>query len=314
MTITVILCTYNRCQLLSKALDSIAASSLPGSVKWEVLVVDNNSKDRTRDVVEEFCRKYPGRFRYLFEPQQGKSYALNAGIRESRGDVLAFTDDDVIVEPTWLKNLTAGLYNHEWAGAGGRILPQWPYSPPSWFPVKEPYGSAPLALFDLGPQAGPLTEPPFGANMAYQKRVFEKYGGFRTDLGRSGDRLLSNADTEFGRRLLAAGERFRYEPSGLIYHLVDSRRIQKQYVLDWWFCKGRADIREFGIPDDARWYVAGIPTYSFRRLALWTLRWMMALGPKQRFCLKAKVWTMAGEIEECYRLSRAGKRKFEFKS
>src|SRR5208282_2321290 len=89
LNITVILCTYNRCQSLARALDSVAAQTFSESVEWEVLVVDNNSRDQTRDVAEDFCRRYPGRFRYLFEPRQGKSYALNAGIREARGDILA---------------------------------------------------------------------------------------------------------------------------------------------------------------------------------------------------------------------------------
>ncbi len=120
MNITVILCTYNRCQNLAKALDSVAASMLPESVEWEVLVVDNNSNDQTRELVEGFCHRYPGRFRYLFEPQQGKSYALNSGIRVSPSEILAFTDDDAIVEPDWLWNLTSALHDGEWAGAGER--------------------------------------------------------------------------------------------------------------------------------------------------------------------------------------------------
>ena len=105
MSITVILCTYNRCQSLTKALQSVALSRLPASMDWDVLVVDNNSGDRTKEVVEEFSSRYPSRFRYLFERKQGKSNALNTGIRESNSEILAFTDDDVIVEPAWLMNL-----------------------------------------------------------------------------------------------------------------------------------------------------------------------------------------------------------------
>src|SRR6266481_8463227 len=111
MKVTVIVCTHNHCQILAKALESLAASTLPSSVEWEVLVVDNNSNDRTREVVEEYCRRFPGHFCYLFVSQPGKSHALNAGIRGARGDVLAFTDDDVTVEPKWLQNLTAPLYS-----------------------------------------------------------------------------------------------------------------------------------------------------------------------------------------------------------
>src|SRR5271169_6552202 len=130
MRITVILCTFNRCQLLAEALHSVAVSTLPESVEWEVLVIDNNSTDQTREVVEDFCRRYPGRFRYLFEPQQGKSHALNTGIREARGDILIFTDDDVTVEPTWIHNLAAPLHSGEWMGGGGRTLPERSFSPP----------------------------------------------------------------------------------------------------------------------------------------------------------------------------------------
>ena len=98
MKVTVILCTYNRCQILMKALESVAVSVMPESVEWEVLVVDNNSNDQTREVAQQICRKHPAHFRYLFEPRQGKSYALNSGIRVGRGDVLAFMDDDVMVD------------------------------------------------------------------------------------------------------------------------------------------------------------------------------------------------------------------------
>src|ERR1700748_3110352 len=106
MKITVILCTYNRCQSLARALDSVAKSVLPESVDWTVLVVDNTSPDQTREVSEYFCVRSPGRFRYLSEPKQGKSNALNSGIRNARGNILAFMDDDVIVAPTWLQKLT----------------------------------------------------------------------------------------------------------------------------------------------------------------------------------------------------------------
>lgn len=70
MKTTVILCTYNRCQSLARALESAAALKVPESDMWEILVVDNNSTDKTREVVESFCGQYPGRFRYLFESQQ----------------------------------------------------------------------------------------------------------------------------------------------------------------------------------------------------------------------------------------------------
>lgn len=301
MEISVILCTYNRCESLGKALDSVAAQNLPESVKWEVLVVDNNSRDQTHEVVDAFCHRYPGRFRYLFEPQQGKSYALNVGIREARGDVLAFMDDDVTVEPMWLWNLTALLHSSEWAGVGGRILPEQTFSPPRWLSVEGRYALAPLAIFDLGPEAAELTEPPFGTNMAFRKGVFAKYGDFRTDLGPRPGSEIRNEDTEFGSRLLAGGERLWYEPSAVVYHSVPEHRVQRKYLMAWWFDKARADVREHGIKPGTQFHIAGIPLYLLRRLSVWTLRWMVSVRSAQRFSCKLKVWGVVGTMLECYR-------------
>jgi glycosyltransferase involved in cell wall biosynthesis len=300
MRITVILCTYNRCQSLATTLRSVAASRLPDSVEWEVLVVDNNSHDRTREVVADFSRRYVGRFRYLFEPRPGKSHALNAGIREARGDILAFMDDDVMVEPAWLGNLTAGLIEEGWTGAGGPILPEPGFSPPRWLSISGKYALAPFALFDPRPDPGELPEPPWGTNMAFRKSVFDKYGRFRTDLGPSPGSEIRNEDTEFGRRLLAAGERLLYVPSAVVYHPVPEARLRKQYHLAWWFAKGRADVREFGAPaETAR--LLGIPLHLFGRAIILTLRWSVALGSSRRFAFKLNLWTTLGAMTECFR-------------
>ena len=146
MNITIILCTYSRCQSLANTLESLARSEMPESVFWEVLVVDNNSRDRTRAVVEGFCARHPHRFRYLFEPQAGKSHALNSGIREAQGHILVFTDDDVIVEPTWLCKLTENLHKGEWAGTSGRTLPERNFSAPGWLSLDKLEAFRPAGL------------------------------------------------------------------------------------------------------------------------------------------------------------------------
>jgi len=300
--VTVIVCTYNRCEALASALNSVAVSNMPDSVSWEVIVVDNNSSDRTREVIEAFCRQYPARFHYLFEPRQGKSYALNAGIGAARGNVLAFIDDDVTVDSNWLRNLTADLDAGTWAGVGGRIVPDWPCTPPSWLPEREWLGRAPLTMFDLGLEAGPLTDAPFGANMAFHRSVFEKYGVFRTDLGPGlNSKVRNNEDTEFGRRLLAAGERLRYEPTALALHSVPPNRLTKEYFLTWWFNKGRADVREAVFPLDRKRSVSGIPLQLFRKIGVGTLKWMITLNSTRRFSCRLTVWFLAGNLIESYR-------------
>jgi glucosyl-dolichyl phosphate glucuronosyltransferase len=308
--ITVVLCTYNRCHSLAETLSSIAASKLPESVEWEILVVDNNSSDQTRAVVRDISGRHPGRFRYLFEPQPGKSHALNSGVREARGKILAFTDDDVKVEPTWLQNLTAGLHNCDWAGSGGKIDPEWSSPPPRWLPTPGPHALAPLTVFDRGLKAGPLPENPYGANMAFRKEMFERYGGFRTDLGPlpGSQNPQKNEDSQFGSRLLAAGEKLRYEPSAVVYHPVQEHRIKKQYFLSWWFDKGRSDIRSYGVRPGTKYFASGIPLYMFRGLAVGTIKWMFTVEHAARFSRKLEVWQKAGEILECYREAIDAKR------
>jgi glycosyltransferase involved in cell wall biosynthesis len=305
MEITVVLCTYNRCESLKKALGSIATQEMPLSTDWEVLVVDNNSSDQTRAVVEDFCARFPGHFRYLFEPQPGKSNALNSGVRSARGDVLAFTDDDVIVQAGWLRNLTSPLLDKKCVGVGGRVFPEWNVPPPVWLQFAEPWVLAALAMFDLGVESGPLSQPPFGNNMAFQRAIFRKHGGFRVDLGPRPGSEIRSEDTDFGRRLLEGGEQLWYEPSAVVFHSVPASRMRKRYFLNWWFDKSRADIREFGIRSGGRWCVAGVPLFLFRRLAVWTIRWMLTINSSQRFSCKVKAWGRVGEILECYRQSRA---------
>jgi glucosyl-dolichyl phosphate glucuronosyltransferase len=306
--VTVVLCTYNRCRLLAGALESIAKSELADSVTWEVLIVDNNSTDQTREVVQGFCHRYPERLRYVFEPKQGLSFARNTGVEHSRGKLLVFTDDDVTVEPTWLQNLTAALHNREWAGAGGRTLPAQKFTPPAWLPS---WGASVIcAHFDLGDRPLELKEPPYGANMAFRRSMFAKYGGFRIDLGRDGKDNIGSEDTEFGRRLMAAGERLGYEPTAIVHHLVAPERITQEFVLAWWFDWGRATVRVqrdrphvYGIPRD---YLA-----LFRRsleILAHTLRGTVAFGPSERFEFKCQVSKSRGQIAELRR--RGAERKW----
>jgi glycosyltransferase involved in cell wall biosynthesis len=300
MNISVILCTYNRCQSLAKALDSLAASILPEDTEWEILVVDNKSKDQTWEVVEGFCQRYPGRFRYLFELRQGKSFALNSALREARGDILVFVDDDVKVEPTWLHELTASLHNGEWAGSGGRILPEPGFSPPRWLALDGPrnLGMVLCAQFDLGNVPGELKDAPFGTNMAFRREMFDKYGGFRGDLGPRPSETR-NEDTEFGRRLMAGGERLRYVPSAVVYHEVHESRVRKQFFLTWWFDHGRGDIRETGKTLRAREIVKLLG--STLRTALGSV---LSFDQERRFYRRCMVWHAAGKLVEARRQSK----------
>lgn len=302
MKISAVLCTYNRSASLAKALASVAASEVPASVGWEVLVVDNHSTDETRSVVESFCKKYPGRFRYIFEPRQGKSFALNTGIREASGDVLAFVDDDVTVEPDWLYQLTLPLQDTRWAGSGGRILPEHGFTPPRWLALEGPrsMGIMLCAKFDFGDQSGALRDAPFGTNMAFRKVMFLKYGGFREDLGPRPGSEMRNEDTEFGRRLMAAGEHLYYAPSAVVYHEIYPARLRKEFFLAWWFDRGRAKVLEDG--RSLRIAEALKLAYRAARSAIGSV---VSFDSERRFYRKCVVWYAAGQLVESHRMAKS---------
>lgn len=304
--ISVVLCTYNRCAVLREALESLARQTMPDEQDWEILVIDNNSKDDTPQVVEEFARRTSGRFRYLFEPLQGLSRARNTGIRNAKGDVIAFTDDDVIAEPDWLHRLTEHLSTGDWAGAGGKIVPPRAFVPPRWLQVGGTLdmGGA-LALFDLGDNAQSLERAPYGANMAFAKTVFEKYGLFREDLGRCGAGLLSGEDTEFGNRLIEAGERLRYQPASIVHHPVAEERLKKSYFRAWWFSFGRTRVIERagrqpyrGIP---REYFS-IVNLLFRFLPMRTFKSFVSTDARSRFYWHCQTMLTLGEISQNWHL------------
>ena len=133
MDVSVLICTYNRRQLLGATLDSLAAMHVPPDIRWEVLVVDNNSTDGTRAEVQGRAAAFPAPLRWVFEPRQGKAYALNTGFAASTADAIAFTDDDVLVPPDWLDAAMRPLLERPDVDyTGGPVLPSWEAPPPSW--------------------------------------------------------------------------------------------------------------------------------------------------------------------------------------
>ena len=302
MKITVIVCTYNRGDTVHEALDTIAAQELPENVEWDVLVVDNNSTDHTRAVLERYCRQHQPRFGYIFEPKQGLSNARNAGIAKAGGDILAFTDDDVFVDPGWLLNLTSALVEgREWSGCGGRIIPVWNGLLPEWLSVEDVATLGPFAGFDEGPDPKALSRPPYGGNAAFRREIFERYGGFRADLGRSNNNLQGREDIELGNRLFAGGERLRYEPGAVIRCPIDPARMTRRYLLRWYYWEGRSEIADEGRLE-ARWSLMGVPLYLLRRLVRWVLQSLIAASAQQRFFCQRHAWKLAGQIAGCFHI------------
>jgi glycosyltransferase involved in cell wall biosynthesis len=284
---TVLIATYNRARFLDRTLDSLRALRMPPGRRWDVIVVDNNSNDDTRAVVERHARDFPVRLRYLFERTQGRSSALNAGIAASEGAVIAMTDDDVRVEPQWLEAACGALLGGDRIGyAGGPVRPMWETPPPRWLDLDRGDLWGTIAIQDHG--AAPFVyeearKVPLGANMAARRELFTTAGLFRADLGRTSGRLLLGQEVpELLMRARAAGWRGMYVPAMQVHHHIPSSRLTRRYFRRWWFGKGvsRAalermqPVTELGVDLRTTPHLLRLPRYMYgtalRDAAGWT--------------------------------------------
>jgi glucosyl-dolichyl phosphate glucuronosyltransferase len=243
MKISVVVCTYNRCESLKRTLKGFSEVVFPEGYSWELVLVDNNSKDETKIIAEEFKEESGLNLKYVFEAKQGLSYARNRGINHSKGEIIAFTDDDVVVDRYWLLNIERAFEEHDVSCVGGKILPVWEIPKPKWLKHDLHYM---LALLDYGDKPFYLKSPIiWGANFSVKADIFGKYGGFDANLGRIPGRLFAGEETEFVRRILNKGEKILYDPNAVVYHYISSDKISKRYFRKWKYDQGilRASLR-----------------------------------------------------------------------
>jgi glycosyltransferase involved in cell wall biosynthesis len=150
MDVSVIVCTYNRARNLHGCLERLARQQGVEDVQWEVVVVDNNSTDNTRDEVDQLARELPITIRYAFEEKQGLNHARNRGALESRGRYFCYIDDDILVSDGWLASLREALEKSDADAVGGRIhldnsiaLPAWIRPEMYGVPVRRQHGFQP---------------------------------------------------------------------------------------------------------------------------------------------------------------------------
>ena len=236
--VSVVLSTYNRADRLALALDALLAQV--GSAPYEVIVVDNNSSDRTAAVVSQMAAAN-GRLRYVFEPRQGLSHARNTGIALARAPIVALTDDDVRVASDWIAQLKRTFDAHpEIDYVGGRIMPHWLVPPPAW--LTQAHWS-PLALQDYGDE--PLVSGReravclVGANLAFRRRVFDIVGVFTPALGRVRDGIGSTEDHDMQLRAWRGGMRGLYVPGLRAVADVTPDRVTQDYHRRWHRGHGR---------------------------------------------------------------------------
>lgn len=298
--VSAIICTYNRADSLRVVLEDMLVQETSG-IAWELVVVDNNSNDRTREAVEAIISRASFPARYLFEPRQGKSFALNSGVSATQGEILAFTDDDMRVDSGWVRAIAMAFARGDCDLAGGRIRAVWPSARPDWYVTSGRYKLMPTnGELDLGGQIVAMNSSPFGGNMAVRRALIEKHGGFRTDLGPKGRELGRHEDTEFGTRLITAGARCLFIPDAIVDHLIQEKHTTKSYVQQWYFNYGRSSIQESGTAIFPR--IFGIPRFLFRKACGYLIQWLLAINPRRCFYYRLQTHLTWGSIVQAHRM------------
>lgn len=305
MEFTVIVCTYRRAANLPVCLGQLARQRGVESRQWEVLVVDNNSPDDTRQVVERLAAELPIRVRYAFEPEQGLNYARNHGVRASQSTYFCFVDDDILVSEDWLAALFKAFERNDADAVGGRIhldpavkLPKWirPEADMLGFLGHQDFGDEPFRMDGH-------TRYPFGGNMAFNRRVVERIGYFNPKLGRKGEgrkrsELFKGAETDYFHRLAAAGNAcIVYEPDAVVYHRVMPFQLRKEYFRTIHFNAGfqRAAHDDADFPRT----LLGVPRFYYPQLLRGAGRYLaqvVSSGPDYAFRQQMNLGHMVGTM------------------
>ncbi len=239
--ISVIICTYNRAEILGETLNSWISLIHTGP-DVELIIVDNNSTDHTKQVVDSFFPLCPNPLRYVCEPRVGLSHARNKGIVEARGAIVAFVDDDVDFTEGWLNEMLKAFRSHpEVSCVGGNSIPKFETTIPEWMTEDNfrLYGST-----GSGSQDRPMKFPehPFGLNMAFRNGVFKQVGNFNAALGRIKTSLLSNEEAELFYRINKADLKVYYASKALLYHRIPADRLDKRWIIERTYWQGISKV------------------------------------------------------------------------
>jgi len=293
MELTILICTHNRRELLSRVIQSINAATRP-NIPVKVLVIANACTDDTSAYLDDYRARYeqacesgakhtPIPLSWIEEPRPGKSNALNTALRHLDTALIGFVDDDHRVDANYLNAIAASARQHpEVELFCGRILPDWDGSEPTWVHDSGPYRIYPLPVprYDLGSdeaevtsRAGPI---PGGGNLVVRREVFDLVGQFSTDLGPRGHDLSGGEDSDYVLRAMHLGVICRYIPAIAQYHFVDTERLRFSYLLRKSFQRTRSNARIGGS--------GPIPFYMWRKLLVYGVQAIFSLSwPRTRF-------------------------------
>ena len=240
--ISAVVCTHNQADYLEKSIASLFSQTL-GKERFEIILVDNASQDHTSDIIRDLESRGP--FRYFYEPNIGLSFARNRGWKNALSEYVAFLDSDAIACPEWLEKILDRFQSTipKPAAVGGRIVPIWEEKRPEWLTVElETY----VGIIDWSDN--PLVidvENSYylaGSNVAYQKNILQRVGGFSVNLGRRGQRLLSNEEIFLQKKLISMNMPLFYDPGICVRHHVKSECLRKTWFYKRFFWQGISDV------------------------------------------------------------------------
>ena len=208
--ISVVICTSDRADKLNRCLQALGRTTADLKQAPELIVVDNNSSDDTRVMIEKFAKSCSLRVKYIFEGRQGLSYARNTGVKEAACPIIAFTDDDCVPDQNWIAAIHAEcIADPSLAVLGGRVEPLEP--PDNRVCIRSFTESTAIYTYDN------LRKFMIGCNISFRRELFEIVGPFDTGLGK-GTKIDSGEDTDFLYRALKRGLKIVCSPEVLVYH------------------------------------------------------------------------------------------------
>ena len=231
MTLSIIICSYNRASYISDALTSLYNQS-SGLDNFEVIIVDNNSTDNTKEVYAIWRQTNTnGQFTFISETKQGASFARNTGATIAKGEWVCFMDDDAVATTNYVENILKHIQNKPDAvGFGGRIIPKYIPSEPKWMSY---YVSSLVGNFDYAPIACAFENGkyPLESNMIVKKSVYDQIGGFNVNLpGVVGTLRIGGEGKELFYKILALGHIIYYDPAICVHHVVEVKKLTSEYM------------------------------------------------------------------------------------
>ena len=264
MILSIIICSYNRASYISDALTSLYSQSAE-LASFEVIIVDNNSTDNTTEVFTQWRALHThGSFIYLTESKQGASYARNTGAAIAKGEWVCFMDDDAVATPNYVENILKHTHKQpEIVGFGGRIIPKYIPAEPKWMSY---YVSSLVGNFDYAPTACAFEHGkyPLESNMIVKKSIYDKIGGFNSDLpGVVGTLRIGGEGKELFYKILALGYPIYYDPEICVHHVIEVQKLTSEYMYRVASGIGRGEkIRTKGISTTT--YLIKILEYIFK--------------------------------------------------